>query len=136
MLDVMTSNHEKILSLLHAFKEQVGQDFSSAEKILDSLKWEIERHFFLEERAVFVMVNPKSQFYDMVQKIMKEHKNMLQMFKKVEEELSRKEEPDITELEKTLKEHAEFEESIFYEELDQELSDVEKKIIVERIRSF
>jgi hypothetical protein len=127
----MLKDHKKILDLIQEFEKQT--DSFKAREILEKFKWNLEKHFFMEEKVIFSVYQIENNEEDEdVINLLKEHKDALFLIKKIEELSSKDKKADITELKLLLINHANFENKSFYPRLDEELTEEQKQMIIER----
>ncbi len=129
----MLEEHGKISNLLDIFKEEVPRNFDAAKELFSNFKWNLEKHFLVEEQAIFDVVGSLvgeeiSDIFDLMQ----EHGNLLEIVKNIEEGLESNVAPDASGLADALVKHAEFENETFYPKLDELLNENQKKEITEK----
>ncbi len=123
---LMVEHHGKLSNML---EEQDG----SYEKF-DRFKWELEKHLFMEEKAIFIYWDPDDpKDKAVVPDLIDEHSKILKLMKELERETKRDQNIDIGELKALLLKHRDFEDAEFYPRLDRELDQGQKKIIKDRI---
>ena len=130
---IMLREHERINEFLEEFSECRNNDLNKFMEIFSRFKWNLEKHFFLEEKAIFNVLEitdgtEVSDIFDLMQ----EHGDILKETKKVGKTLSQNSCPDMTELIEKLQKHAEFEDHFFYPKLDNVLSHQQKEEIIKR----
>ena len=131
--DLMRKNHYRIEQLLKEFKTIYEKNPKLIFSSFDKFKWELEKHLFIEEKAIFIFYSPKdSEDFDTIPNLVQEHRKMLELLNKIENNLKDKN-VDISELLKLLIKHRNFEDGTLYPKLDRELEDSKKKIIIERL---
>ena len=124
--DLMKKSHYKIEKLLNEF----GKDNS----LFNKFKWELEKHLFIEEKAIFIFYNPKdSEDFDTIPNLIQEHRKMEKLLSEIENNLRIKKTIDVSELLKLLVKHRKFEDGTLYPKLNRELDEAKKNIIIERI---
>ena len=132
--EIMDGEHLKILRLLKEFKNQLNEDRENASKIFNNLYWNLEKHFFIEEKVIFSIfsLSKPEKDNDGLLKLLKEHKDILFLVERIQNDID-----DIgqesEELKETLINHVKFEDEIFYPRLDKELDELEKQLIFERV---
>ena len=131
--DLMRKNHYRIEQLLKEFKTIYEKNPKLRFSSFDKFKWELEKHLFIEEKAIFIFYSPKdAEDFDTIPNLVQEHRKMLELLNKIENNLKSKN-VDISELLKLLIKHRNFEDGTLYPKLDRELEDSKKKIIIERL---
>ena len=132
--NVMKNHHYKLEGMLHRLNkfESDSEEFQGR---FQKFKWELEKHFFLEEKAIFIHVfSDDERVFDMKEALKKEHNVILSKLDELEDDL--KKEPrveTISEFRNRLKAHREFEDENFYPILESELDDSRKKKIINKI---
>lgn len=104
-------------------------------KILDEFRWELEKHFFVEEKTIFNFCSITEPIScSMVVQLLNEHKAMKDML----DELSK--EPNKNALLEKFKEllmkHRITEDKELYPRIDEELNEEDKDLIVSRINEL
>jgi len=121
-------------TLIEVLVEYLENNFRSKIESFDELKWELEKHIFTEEKGIFECCDSKDkETEEMIKRIIKEHKDMLNMLNKIENKLMTKESIGVAEFLELLKEHRIFEDEYLYPRLDRELNKEQKKEIIKRI---
>ena len=108
-------------------------DFSP--RVLDIFKFNLEKHFFIEEKIIFSAYQIENQEDDEdIENLLKDHKNMLFLIKNIEETLSKDKKPirETGELKQIMSAHASFENQSFYPRIDKELSEEQKQMMIQR----
>ena len=117
--DLMYKDHENVENLFKEFQEKKSKES------LERFKWTLEKHFFIEEKAIFTVVDVED-FNELIN-IKKEHDEILLMLSDLDEN------SDISEFEKMLVTHKNYEDEVLYPKFDKELSNDIKCQIIERI---
>ena len=130
---LMHNEHKRINSFLQQFEEMLNRDFEKAKEIFGKFNWNLEKHFYVEEKVIFTVYNsPGNEESENLSRVIKEHKDITWMIKKIKENLDQGIKIDLTELKQILKIHEKFEDEVFYSRLEDELSQNEKELIIER----
>lgn len=135
----MVKDHNKIVELLEEFEENSKKDFESMKKSFHRFEWELEKHIFVEERAVFTEYAPKdvSEGYEMLPVITKQHNFILNKLNNWRNDVQKQRNiKDVSELKEFLIKHKEYEEKELYPKLDQVLDEDQKKHIIDRIEQI
>lgn len=53
ILNLMVKDHRKIEDLLNNLEEKNNEDFDPMQKAFNKFEWELEKHIFTEEKAIF-----------------------------------------------------------------------------------
>lgn len=137
ILELMLEDHERIKALLDSLKESLQEENQESTYLLfDKLRWEVEKHIFTEEKAVFIFCNDgkgRKELLGGMERLKKDHDKILDMLRLMDVDLKNEMEIDIKGFEDFMKKHEDFEEGDFYPLLDDSLSEEKKRIIVNRI---
>jgi hemerythrin superfamily protein len=134
---LMLGHHALIDVLLTAFKDTLAKNPEEAEKLFDEFRWELDKHFFVEERAIFKFCEPpEDEICRLVNKLIKEHDLMLGLMNEMKNALALRRRVDVAGFQKILTEHREAEEKVLYPWVDQKLTAAEKEAIIERINEI
>lgn len=138
--EAMIQDHEIINKLLNSFKEKLNSSYDYKEllKSFFSFKWNLEKHFFIEEKIIIneyaaKIKNPQDSE---INHILKEHKEMLEILNEIQDTLDTGEKPSLDELTDLLNAHEKNEDHYFYPKLDEELDVENKKLILERCKEI
>ena len=139
ILPLMVKDHCKIEKLLDQLEESTKKDQSTMIKLFNKFEWELEKHIFVEEKAIFTSYNPKdiSEGYKMLPELTKQHNyivNQLNIWRK--DVRNKRKINNFYEFKKFLIKHKDFEEKEVYPNLDQSLNEEQKKHIIDRINEF
>jgi hypothetical protein len=98
----------------------------------------LEKHFFVEERAIFISYNPNkpSKQYKFFSDLMDQHTEILETIESLRKKLQKREPFDLDKLKKLLVKHKTFEEKNIYPVIDQEIDEYEKSYIIDRIKEI
>jgi len=133
---LMFEEHSTIKKILEYYEELVNSNLPKANEQFSKFKWVLEKHFFVEEKAIFVLLNKirgEEQISDIFN-LMQEHGSILELVNNIEEGLKNNVKPNITGLKMILSRHANFEDAVFYPNLDQLLNQQQKEEIIERVK--
>jgi hemerythrin-like domain-containing protein len=138
ILDLMVKDHARLLQLLKIAESHFRQDKDDLIKSFYTFEWNLEKHFFVEERAIFTSYNPDyiDEGYDVFLDLSNQHTKILEMIKNLKDELESEGIADISKLKKILIKHKNLEEKKVYPKLDQEINEGEKRFIIERINEI
>ena len=130
---IMLKEHGRINGFLEEFSKCQNDDLEKFKEIFSRFKWNLEKHFFLEEKAIFNIfeITDGTEVSDIFD-LMQEHGEILEETKKVGKVLSKNSCPNMNELIEKLNKHAEFEDNFFYPKLDNILSHQQKEEIINR----
>ena len=134
---VMMKDHDKLENLFEKFLKQVKSSFEDHATVMKKFfdfKWNLEKHFFVEEKVIFSIYNySNEEESDAIRGVLNEHKNILWLINRIEIDLEDKKIPKTMNLAEILKNHAQFENKILYPKLEEVLDKNEKQIILDRI---
>lgn len=136
---LMVQDHRKIESLLTELKQAVAQDYSAMLKAFRTFEWELEKHIFVEEKAIFTSYHPDNvvEGYRMLPELTKQHNEILNRLNIMRKQAhSRQRITDISGFKTLLMGHRSFEESEVYPQLDRALTEEQKQTIIGKIREI
>jgi iron-sulfur cluster repair protein YtfE (RIC family) len=138
ILELMTTDHTKILKLLHDVEKSMGIERISLMKVFDTFEWELEKHIFTEEKAIFTSYNPKNilKGYKMVPELIQQHNDILNRVRLMRKGLMWNRPVQYHEFKEFLMVHKTFEEASLYPKLDKELTVAQKEEIIKKIREI
>ena len=149
ILDLMVKDHNRLMAYLKDVENNLGRDFVSLSDSFNTFQWNLEKHFFAEERAIFADSDPDEsdkeynyfsglmdQQYNYFSDLMGQHKEILKKIKSLRKKLQKREPFDLNELKKLLVKHKTFEEKSIYPVIDQEIDESEKRFIIDRIKDI
>jgi iron-sulfur cluster repair protein YtfE (RIC family) len=138
ILELMTVDHARILKLLHDVEKSIGIELVSLMKVFDTFEWELEKHIFTEEKAIFTSYNPTNflEGYKMVPELIKQHNEILNRMRVMRKDLLWNKSVKYDEFKDLIMDHKTFEEESLYPRLDQELTVPQKEEIIKKIREI
>ena len=130
---IMCKEHDRIDGLLEEIGRLVDSDRERALEIFNQFKWNLEKHFFVEEKVIFSVYEAatEEESHDTLE-LLKDHKEILYLVFKIEDRLKEGFKVDVSELIGQLKAHTRFENEVFYPKLDENLNDIQKALIFDR----
>lgn len=119
---LIEEEHKKILQIFSILKaSQDNDDFLN-------FKWMIEKHIFMEDKAILELIKDSSaEYQETIRRIKTDHEKLLDIIGDKETSLAQ--------FEGFWKNHENFEEDLFYPKLDQELNEKQTQIIIERLKT-
>lgn len=130
---IMLKDHDRINKLIDFFEKELNKSIGNSRRIFNQLKWNLDKHFFVEEKIIFSIYETESEEDNLdILKLLKEHKDIYWLLNKIEDSLDSGLKPELTEFKKALKIHANFEDNNFYPKLDRDLDDKQKSLIFNR----
>jgi len=141
ILDRMVKDHGKIVKLLNDVEKVIDQeqDIVSTMKVFDKFEWNLEKHIFVEEKAIFTSYNPENvvEGYKMLPELTKQHNEILHRLDLMRKDVrSRRTVKDVYSFKEFLIKHKNFEEKDVYPKLDQELDETQKRQIIDKINEI
>ncbi|MGF3554788.1 MAG: hemerythrin domain-containing protein [Thermoplasmatota archaeon] len=139
ILSLMTNDHCKIEGLINDLEKKSKIDFDSMSKSFNKFAWELEKHIFVEEKAIFTSYKPENvtEGFKMLPQLTDQHNFILNTINNWREDIRKKRNlTNIYSLKEFLIKHKSFEEKEVYPKLDQTLSEHEKKHIVAKINEI
>lgn len=131
---LMVKHHRRMDGLLVLFRESIGGNFELMNESFDKFKWELEKHIFTEEKAIFKFCDYKGENVSTIlSDLIKDHDAALEMLNTLLNNLTTKDKLDVSQLERLLKRHRSFEDSFFYPKLDASLDESQKSFIIQKI---
>jgi len=137
IIKVMDKDHKKIKDLLMEFEKEENKNFEKSKETFMRFKWMIEKHFFVEEKAIFnfyIIELPGEN--DDLMRILKEHREILDLITQSEECLFDQKRLDIDNLKHYILAHAKYEDEVFYPKLDEKLTEEKKQEMIDRIKDI
>ena len=139
ILPKMIKDHCRIEKLLDELEKNVDKEYSIMRESFNKFEWELEKHLFIEEKAIFISYNPEdvSEGYKMLPELTKQHNFIVNMLNNRRKDVqSKKKIGDFYEFKKFLIKHRTFEEKEVYPRLDEALDETQKKHIIDRINEI
>jgi hemerythrin superfamily protein len=137
ILNLMISHHALIDALFSLFREEIREKSPRARASLAELEWEMKKHWFAEENAIFDFLPLKNiEIWKTINHLKDEHLTMLNGLKKFSESLLEITGDEIENFYKLLEDHRTTEEKDLYPRLDKELREEQKAQIITRINEI
>ena|SRR3989344_5540759 len=136
---LMLKQHNFLNGLLKKYEalETKNRNLSKIKDYFYNFKWNLDKHFFIEEKDIFVVtdLNDKKEF-ELMKSLLKDHEDLRETAKKMAEEILEGHKPSSFVLSNILLGHEKREVKIFYPKLDSRLPAKEKKDIIEKSRDI
>lgn len=127
--EIMLEEHKKIDEFLKDLERSYSDDK------FNRFKWTLEKHFFVEEKAIFDLLNSiKSEEVSPVFDLMEEHGEIIELARHLGEVEDKKR--ALENLKVLLTKHSRFEDSMFYPNLDKTLNQNTKREIIEKTKEI
>lgn len=137
ILNLMISHHALIDALFVGFKDEAKDKSPRTEAALAEFSWELKKHFFAEENAIFDYFPLKTfEVFEVISHLKDEHLMMLIDLKRISDSLPEINERDIENFANLLEHHRQVEEKELYPKLDKDLREEQKKQIIHRIKEI
>jgi len=139
ILSLMIKDHCKIENLISELDEKNKSSFDEMKKAFTKFEWELEKHIFTEEKAIFTDYNPDDVTlgYNILPEITKQHNYIINTLNNWREEVRKKNMlSDIYSFKEFLVRHRKFEEEKVYPKLEESLSNTDKKHIIAKINEM
>ena len=138
LTELMVRDHGKIVKMLHDVEKSIGMELISTMKVFDTFEWELEKHIFIEEKAIFTSYSPKNiaEGYRMMPQLIQQHNDLLNKLQMMRKDLTWQRPVRFEEFRELLLMHKTFEEKSLYPKLDLELSVHQKEEIIKKIREI
>ena len=138
ILELMVRDHNRLMEYLKDVENNLGRNFGFLSNYFNTFQWNLEKHFFVEERAIFSVYNPNEpdKEYNFFSDLMDQHTEILDKIGSLRKKLEKREPFDLNELKKLLVKHKIFEEKSIYPVIDQEIDEGEKRFIIDRIKEI
>ncbi len=136
--ELMKKDHHRLLHELKELESMHQKDISDLNESFRNFKWNIEKHFFVEERAIFTSYNPDkiNEGYNLFKNLTSQHTVILEQINMIQQKLQKWEPFDFDEIRELLITHQHAEEEKIYPLLDEEISTGEKQFIIERMNDI
>jgi iron-sulfur cluster repair protein YtfE (RIC family) len=138
ILDLMVKDHNRIMEYLKDVENNFSRDFGFLSDSFNTFQWNMEKHFFVEERAIFIFYKRGESDikYNFFSDLMDQHTEILEKIESLRKKLQNREPFDLDDLKKMLVKHKTFEEKSIYPIIDQEIDEEEKGFIIDRIKEI
>ncbi|KYK27792.1 hypothetical protein AYK20_02095 [Thermoplasmatales archaeon SG8-52-1] len=138
ILELMVRDHNRLFEYLKDVENNLGSEFGYLSNSFNTFQWNLEKHFFVEERAIFISYKPDEpdKKYDFFSDLMDQHAEILGIIEELRKKLQKREPLDLNELKRLLVKHKTFEEKSIYPVIDQEIGEGEKRFIIDRIQDI
>jgi hemerythrin superfamily protein len=139
ILKLMIRDHCKIEVLIKKLEESTKEDFESMSKAFTKFEWELEKHIFTEEKAIFTSYNPEDviEGYKMLPELTKQHNFIVNTLNNWRDDIRKKRMlSDVYSFKEFIIKHKDFEEEKVYPQLDEGLNEEEKRKIIAKINEI
>jgi len=139
ILELMIKDHCKTENLINDLEEKTTQDFNSMVRSFNKFEWELEKHIFTEEKAIFTSYSPEdvAEGYKMLPELTKQHNYIINTLNNWREDIRKKRIiTDVYSFKEFIIKHKNFEEEKVYPKLDEALPEEEKRNIIVKINEI
>ncbi len=139
ILELMIKDHCKIEELINELEKKSKEDFESMRKAFNNFEWELEKHIFTEEKAIFTSYTPEdvAEGYKMLPELTKQHNFIINTLNNWRDDIrKRRMLRDVYSFKEFIIRHKNFEEEKVYPQLDEALPEDEKRHIVAKINEI
>lgn len=134
--DVMRQEHIRLANMLGDLITNITKGSKDSFKKFIQLKWNVEKHFFIEEKAIFEAYSDKVEVDNKEIRLIEEHKQMIEMILNAKKMMEQGKVPDFTEFQKFMLKHQKIEDEHFYTGLENNLTEDEKAEILDKTREI
>ena len=123
ILKIMIKDHCKIEELINNLENSSKLNYESMNKAFNRFEWELEKHIFIEEKAIFTSYNPDDviEGYKMLPELTKQHNYILNTINNWRKDIrKRRTITDIYSLKEFIIKHKNFEEEKVYPKLQKD----------------
>lgn len=139
ILKLMIKDHSKLVNLINNLEEKSKEDFESMKDTFTKFEWELEKHIFIEEKAIFTDYNPDdiTEGYKMPPELTKQHNYITNTLNNWRNDVQKRRIiTDVNSFKEFLINHRSFEEEKVYPRLDESLLEEQKKHIIKKINEI
>lgn len=139
ILALMVKDHCKIEELINNLEQNIEKDAPKVAESFDRFEWNLEKHIFIEEKAIFTSYNPEDiiEGYKMLPELTKQHNILLNKLDLMRKDVRKKRGiSDITSFKEFLLNHKNFEEKNVYPKLNESLDEKQKRLIIKRVNEI
>jgi hemerythrin superfamily protein len=139
ILPIMIREHCKLESSLDNLELNTRSDFKSMIKSFKNFEWKLEKHIFIEEKIIFTKYNPSdvTEGYKMLPKLTEQHNYILNIINNWREDIrNNKMITGLYDFKDYMVDHKIFEENEVYPRFDNELTDEQKKEMINKINEI
>jgi len=139
VISLMIKDHRRIETLISQLEKSLDQDYERVKDAFEQLEWKLEKHLFVEEKAIFTFYEPQdiSYGYNMLPTLTKEHNHILNTLGVMKRDIHNGKTPtNIKEFKQYLFNHRDFEEQDVYPKLEDTLTDDQKETMLQRINEI
>ena len=139
ILKIMIKDHCKIEELINDLEKSSNSNYESMTKAFNKFEWELEKHIFIEEKAIFTSYNPDDIIngYKMLPELTKQHNYIINTLNNWREDIrKRRNITDVYSFREFIIKHKNFEEEKVYPKLEESLNEDVKQQIIAKIKEI
>jgi hemerythrin-like domain-containing protein len=139
ILKIMIKDHCKIEELINDLEKSSKSNYESITKAFNKFEWELEKHIFIEEKAIFTSYNPEDviEGYKMLPELTKQHNYIINTLNNWRREVQKRRPlTGVYSFREFIIKHKNFEEEKVYPKLDESLSEDVKQKIISKIKDI
>ena len=130
---LMLQHHAVVNKLLSNFEKIPDRSTPKAKDAFKIFKWNLEKHFFIEETNFFTAADKESsKEMSQLKNLLKDHKDLMVIIGNLNEDINEGRKVETTIFKELLFAHERRETDSFYPLLDQRLSEKDKKEIIKK----
>ncbi|MFA5855818.1 MAG: hemerythrin domain-containing protein [Candidatus Pacearchaeota archaeon] len=134
--NIMDKEHKKIDLILKEFESIYSKDKITSKEIFSKFKWSLEKHFFLEEKAIFNSNILDEEWISDISKVLDEHQEIINLLEKTEDALNHNKNPELNKLKQLIHVHSVYEDEVFYPKMEEFLSEKQKENIINKTKEI
>ncbi len=131
---LMQNEHQKIDSIIADFRKE-NKETADAQYLFDKLIWAVKEHFFIEEKLIFSTHNLEIENHNN-EELLGQHQSILEILSDMSSKKLKDTSEELQNMEDELIAHSKLEEEIFYEQLDETLSNEQKEDLISKVKEF
>jgi len=139
VISLMIKDHRQIEVLLSQLEQSIDADYDLLKTTFEKLEWKLEKHLFVEEKAIFTFYEPldTTYGYKMLPVLTKQHNHILNELQVMRRNINEGKIPqDLEGFKRFLHTHRDFEEQDVYPKLEETLTDEQKQRMLQRINEI
>jgi len=133
---IMEDEHKRIEDSLIHFEKLTKSNPKEARRFFRIVAWNLEKHVFIEEKVIFGVYSLWYGEEDDIIEILKKHKEILFLVRKIETTVLLNQSSDISDLKNTFNEHFELEREVLYPRLEEVLDVKQRELFLDRAQEI
>jgi len=139
ILNIMIKDHCNIEELINNLEKSSKSNYKSMTNAFYKFEWKLEKHIFIEEKAIFTSYNPNDviEGYKMLPELTKQHNYIINTLNNWREDIrKRRNITDVYSFREFIIKHKNFEEEKVYPKLEESLNEDVKQQIIAKIKEI